>query len=284
MQFTKIAITKTAVTLERLIKDAAGVEESSYTAREKPLATFVDALQAFSGYFRGLLPFELTEDQLTITTLNLSQDKNGLRGLIVTGIVPVPKAYGKPIVINTPLVREGGENPSADAFVLTDVVLDLVEAAEAEAARYLKGDRVQGELFERKETSANTKAFNERAASAEVATTKKPRASKKEKGLPRQEPGRGLVMNPDSGPPPNDEQLRQLLLSVERDVPVDAFATWTSSERESSIVWAKAQQRKLLGALKEMETVPLEPVCIAQSATPPMLPPAARTSSVSLVQ
>lgn len=281
MQFKKISITKTAVTLEREVKDAAGgVEETTFTAKEKPLASFVDALQSFNGYLRGLLPFVVTEEQLTITTLNLSEDKDGHRGLIVTGIVPVPKAYGKPIVINTPLVREGGENPSPDAFVLSDVVLELIEDAEHEAARYLKGERVQGELFEKREASANTKAFDDRAAAAEVNSTRKPRGKKKSDQMP----GVGLVANPNDGPPLTDTELRQLLLSVERDVPIDAFATWAGSERDASIVWATQQQKKLLGALKEKETVPVEPACIAQSATPPMLPPSTRTAGVSLVQ
>jgi hypothetical protein len=163
MRFSKISITKKSVDLTRESKNANGaLEEVHLNSPERPMASFVDVLQGFRAYVVELLPLKLTEEQLTITTLNLSEDKNGSRGLIVTATMPVPKAYDKPLVLNTPLVREGGENTSADAFVLSDEVLELIGLAEQEAARYVNGERVQLELMPKAETtSENTKALSD---------------------------------------------------------------------------------------------------------------------------
>ncbi len=91
MRFTKISVTKKGVDLSRESKDKNGfVEEVHNSSAERPLASFVDAMQAFGPYVTDLLLGAVTlEADATITTLNLSEDKNGLRGLIVTAIVPV---------------------------------------------------------------------------------------------------------------------------------------------------------------------------------------------------
>jgi hypothetical protein len=259
MRFAKISITKKGVHLTRETKDAAGAVESvDLESPERPLPEFVDALQAFKAFVIDLMPFALTEEQTTVTTLNLSEDKNGLRGLIVTAIVPVPKAYDKPVVINSPLVREGGEDPSPDACILTDEMLELVGLVESEAARYVNGERIQGELFAKKDreaepTSENVKDFDERAAHAEVSSTRKPRRGKngKKNAATGGTHGVDFTANPDAtDPPPDDAGLRQLLLSVERDVAVDAIAQWTSSERNTAQRWAEDRQKELIGQLK----------------------------------
>jgi hypothetical protein len=68
--------------------------------------------------------------------------------------------------------------------------------------------------------------------------------------------------------------VRQLLMMVERDVPVDAITSWASSERTSAIAWARMEQRRLAGALKpaELAAMPKEPNVIKASATMPLLP------------
>jgi hypothetical protein len=272
MRFTKISVTKKAVTLARETRGANGdVEVTELESPERPLSAFVDALQAFKPYVRALLPFTVTDEQsekMTITTLSLSEDKNHLRGLIVTAIMPVEKAYNKPLVLNMPLVREGGENPSAEAFVLTDEVLDLIKLAEEEATSYANGERVQGEMFtkEQRTASENTKAFNDNSAAAEAKSTRKPRAKKNSAEVL----GVGTVYNPDKTELLDDAGLRQLLLTVERDVPVDAIARFTSSDRSLATAWAVMRQKSLLGSLKVKEVVPPEPECVKTYATAPL--------------
>lgn len=271
MRFKKISIKKKGVHTVRETKNEHGAKEAiDLESPERPLPSFVDSLQAFKSYVRDLLPFELTEEQLTVTTLNLSEDTNGLRGLVVTATVPIPKAYNNPLVLNTPLVREGGENASPEAFILSDEVLQLIALAESEATRYVNGERVQTELFTKAQagvtTSENVKRFDERAAAAEVASTRKPKPSRSRKSAADAE-AEANTWNPDKTIPPTTEQIRQLLLSVERDVPVDAIGAWSSSERDAAQRWAEARQKELVGQLADKK-VPREPECVLKAATP----------------
>jgi len=288
MRFSKISITKKGVHLTRETKDANGAIESvDLESPERPLAEFSDALQSFVPFVTDLLMGAVTveSDDMRITTLNLSEDKNGLRGLIVTAIVPVPNAYDKPLVVNTPLVREGGENPSDDAFVLSDEVLELIKLAESEATRYVRGERVQGELFNRaestaKETGENVREFDEAAAHAEVTSTRKPNTNGTNGKHPKGKRGRGgkaprqadtgvsVVVN-EPGEQLDDAALRQLLLSVDRDVPIDAIALFTSSERDASQAWAEARQKEMIGQL-DATKVPAEPNVVIKFATLPL--------------
>jgi len=269
MGFSKISITKKSVDLSRETKDANGaVEEVHLNSPEYPLSTFRDALQAFAPFVVELLEIpESWRETLTITTLNLSADKNGHRGLIVTAIRPIPKAYDKPLVMNTPLVREGGEDPSPDAFVLSDVVLDLIALAESEATRYANGERVQTELFPKAETkSDNATAFDDRAAAAEVASTRKPGRKKKPVDFVR---GVGAVVNAESTELLDDAGIRQLLLQVERVVEVDQIARWTSSERNLAVAWADVRLKEMVtGKLNKPPIV--EPECVRAAATVPL--------------
>lgn len=254
MRFAKISVKNDGVDLVREVKHSNGdTEHTELHGDGEPLSTFVDALQAFAPFVLDLLPITLDADVgIKITTLNLSADKNGLRGLIVTGVVPVEKAYGKPLVINTPLVREGAEEPSEDACILPDEVLELIELAELEASRYWNGERTQTEMFNR-ESSENAEEFNERAAAAEIATTRKPKR------------GRGKKSSGDV--PPTTPVLRQLLLSIERDVPEEAIERWTSSERDAALNWAEARQKQIIGQINDVD-VPDEPACVKRDATP----------------
>ncbi len=272
MRFTKISVTKKGVDLTRETKNAIGaVEEVHLNSPERPLASFTDALAAFAPYVEGLFAGAIVVTAgvpLTITTLNLSEDKNGLRGLIVTATVPVPKAYDKPLVLNTPLVREGGENASDDACVLTDEVLQLIALVEAEALRYVKGERLgQGDLFAKAvEKSPAAESFNERAAAAEVASTRKPRQRKGKDFIP----GVGDVANPEATRPPVDDTLRQLLAQAGQDVPVDAIARWTSTQRDAAQRWASAACRAHSGDLAA-DAVPRIPKHVEAAASAPLM-------------
>jgi hypothetical protein len=187
MRFKKISITKRGVLLTRESKDVNGaMEEITLESPERPRPSFADALQAFGPFVRNLLEdaVEIVNGALTITTLNMSEDKNGNRGLIITAIVPVPMAHDKPLVLNTPLVREGAADLELEeAMTLDDDTLKLLKLAEAEAEKYVKGDRLPPSAdAEPKKTSENAKEFDEAAAHAEVSSTRKPDGARKGKG------------------------------------------------------------------------------------------------------
>jgi hypothetical protein len=184
LRFKKISITKRGVLLLRETKDGNGAaEEVKLESPERPKPSFDEAQQGFAPFVRDLLTdaVDLEDSTLTITTLNLSEDTNGNRGLIVTAIVPVPNAHDKPLVLNTPLVREGnGElNLSDEATTLGDAELKLIKLAEAEAEKYVKGDRLPPSAdVEKKPASKNAQEFDEAAAHAENTSTRKPAKGK----------------------------------------------------------------------------------------------------------
>lgn len=78
------------------------------------------------------------------------------------------------------------------------------------------------------------------------------------------------VVNPDKTKAPTDDVLRARLLEFDRDVPVDAIATWTSTERDAvqRYLDAKRDLRDNARAVNLDEVI--EPDVILLSATPPL--------------
>jgi hypothetical protein len=153
------------------------------------------------------------------------------------------------------------------AGYLTATVLELIEAVEAEAEKYRNGERGEQTSLELEE-SENTKNVNERMASAEVSSTRKPRGKRNPNAG---KPEMHQVQNPDDTEPPlTDAELRQLLASVDRDVPVDAIATWIRSDRLAAEGWARAELRRLTKSQHVGEEMPSEPECVVKSATLPL--------------
>ncbi len=152
MRFSRISITKKDVSLSWTTSDAGAKHDHEFESKDKPLASFAGALQAFSGYALSLIgaPKEWDE-RMRVTTLNLHEDKNGRRGLQVSFNHPVDKARGSAVSITTPTLWEA-DNPDAeiaDGFYGTQV-LEMIELAESEALRFQKGEREkQEEIFEK---------------------------------------------------------------------------------------------------------------------------------------
>jgi hypothetical protein len=184
MRFSKIGVNTKQVALTRQDKDSktGAVEEIALTSPERPMTSFSDAVQAFKAYVLGLLPFKVPESRIVITTLTLSESKDGRRGLQVSCNVPIPKCDDKVISLTTPLVHEPGEESTGESFALSDDVLTLIALAEAEATKYADGDRMQLALAldASEKPSENTKAFDQRAAAAEVGSTRTPKKGAKQ--------------------------------------------------------------------------------------------------------
>lgn len=258
MKFSRISCTSKGVELDYMKTDGDAKEETKHSNHMPPLGSFTDALQGFVGYVVGLIPvLEPIRESLTITTLNLSEDKNGLRGVIVTALYPVEKAYNRPLVVNTPLVREGGQLALDEAFVLSDDVLKLIALTESEARRYK--NKEYGELVPEKKSSENTKNASERMAAAEVASTRKPKG-KMGRGK------RGAASEPTTI---GAEVLRQLLLTVDRSIDVDTIEAWTDDQRDEARIWAEMRIKEIVGNL-ESEMMPVEPPHVIAASTLPL--------------
>jgi hypothetical protein len=141
--------------------------------------------------------------------------------------------------------------------VLSDEVLQLIKLAEAEATRFVNGER--GEAKAAKKTSENANDFADRAAAASAQSTRKPKAD-------------NTVQFPEKGSEPaafrTPDEVRQLLLTVERDVPVEAIAAWSADEWQKAVNWATARQKELIGQADAK--VPREPKCVIKAATMPL--------------
>lgn len=261
MKFSRISVTSKGVELDYVETDGDAKDETTHSSHMPPLGSFKDALQGFTSYVIDLIPLlEPTRETLTVTTINLSEDKNGLRGVIVTATSPVEKAYNKPLVINTPLVREGGELPLEDAFVLSGEVLEIIGLVESEARRYL--DKEYGPPPAAKPASENTKNADQKMAEAEVSSTRKP------KGKGGKMRGKG-----SSEPTPvsdlTDVAVRQLLATVDRDVPIEAIMAFSAKQRAETIRWAELRQKELVGTMEDV-FMPTEPTILLKVATPPI--------------
>lgn len=274
MKFSKISITSRGVHLIRQTKTESGATEKfDLESPEGPLKSFSDAMQKFADYVIGLLPFLVRDDDdeededalpMTVTTVNLSESKDGRRGLQVSVNVPIEALNNKVVSITTPIVHEAGENTSDEVYTLPDDVMSLIKLLEGEATRYYKGEREQGELFAGAEAKAEAEkspaaeSFNERAAAAEVASTRKPRGRKK---APTGAAAPTEIQNPDKTKPPTTEHIRDLLVAVGKEVPVDAIDRWASSERDAAQLWAEKSAK---GVASNM------PLCVQRDALKPL--------------
>lgn len=245
---------------------------------KNPSPAFKAALQAFSSFVLWVhsWPADMG-DRLEVRGVTIKRSDDKPRGVIVTAVLKCPHARNSTSTINTPYLAEPPENynGSGDGFVPL-AVRDLIDALEARATEFHDGERGD-QIPLALGASENTKAFADRSAAAEGKSTRKP---KKNDFVP----GVGEIMNPDAVVADiTDEQVRQLLMMVERDVPVDAIHTWVSSERNAAIAWATAQQKRLAGSLKpaEIAAMPKEPPVIKASATMPLglAKPASSTTS-----
>lgn len=268
MRFSKIRVNDKGVQLLWTTTDANGTTTThDLTSAEKPTPDLPEALDAFREYVMDLLELPAKwRDQIRITTLSISDDKEtNTRGLMVSATKKIAKASGRPLSITTPHMREGAEDSTAKTGILEEEILELISKAETAASRFVKGERAQGEIFP-SDASAPPAAGAEGTSTAPAAGEDD--VSKARKRRPAKNAGTpGEVWNPNSTTPPTDEQLRKLCLQAGRDVPIDAIARWTSSERQQVQSWATITTNPDV----KPENHPEEPDLLKKEATPALL-------------
>lgn len=263
MRFKDIKITKDGVELDRVEKLHDGsqlTQKLSNAAR--PLPAFMTALQAFSGYAVGLVGVPEWHDDANVTSIHLSEEaKTSRRGLIVTFTRKIERAKNRTAVYNTPLMHapvddQEGTNPGT----FPDEVATMIADVEREATRYWNGEREQQEMFSREEASGGGDAKDGADQADEL-------AKRRGKKPPRNAGTPGEIQNPDKTAAPTDEKIRQLLLAAGRDVPIDAIARVTATERDAAQRWAEQAVDPNIKESKRMK----EPEWVVRDATPALI-------------
>lgn len=251
MQFDQISVSEEKVSLVWMKPVALNTTLAErLESADTPAPELTNAMAAFKPYVRGLvgLPDDFGE-RMEIRTVHLKEDeKTGLRTLQVVCILTCVGAGSKTTTFTTPLMRARGDTEGG--FFLDQIEMDLIIAVETAAEAFVKGERSQRDLF----------PTNAEAGNAEL--------TPEQKGPPRR-PKKGDFVR-DGYPVVNqegveltDERVRQYLLQVERDVPLDAIATWTTTEREKAAEWARLEAIRLTsGALHKKK----EPLVVKKAA------------------
>ncbi len=265
MDFDKIRCDGTNVELD-YTQSTNGTTSTVQEKGKDPTTALKAALQAFAGYANWVLSGpESWDPSIAVRAVTIKRDEDEPRGIVVTILKTCQRARNATATINTPFLTEKpvGGTGAGHGF-LPEHVPTLIDALEEAAEAYHAGERGDQIALG---LSDNSKQASERMAAASAGATRKPKTSKK-KDADYTVLGTDPVLNPDSNAVLTDDQVRQLLLTVERDIPADAIPTWTSSERAAAIAWGRARQRELVGSLKPDEKMPAEPPVLLRSATP----------------
>lgn len=144
--YRKIGFKDGAVTLRWEVMRRGGTEtqKSELESKDPPLASFHEALAAFGPWVADALELP-SADGLSVRSVSINHEEDR-RGFVVTCLRALPATFNAPLVLNTPHLRELGDEEFGPGFADDDLVA-LVDALEKEADRYLKGERQQGELF-----------------------------------------------------------------------------------------------------------------------------------------
>ena len=120
----------------------------SLRSHEDPRPEFLTALQALTSVVLSLCELPLDYgDGLTILGVTITDHDTLGRGTVITALKKLTRSQA-PLVINTPHVTEAGSHENAPTLFGRE--LDLIEQLQEEAARYMKGERAQQNLFEHK--------------------------------------------------------------------------------------------------------------------------------------
>lgn len=182
MRFERIKASDEVVELDWTTRAANGTEEStSMRGKGNPGPGLLNALAAFKDFVVNLLEIDESYEQgLKVTTIHLSEQKGGARGLVVTCRKDLD-GHPSPFHFNTPLVIEAleDENEGRPGF-FPNKLEDLITKAEKQADAWIRREREQVDMFESTKPAAaqdETRADNEAAAAVEKGAQKKRRRS-----------------------------------------------------------------------------------------------------------
>lgn len=263
MEFTRIRCLKGSVELDYTEMMNGAKQESTLKGKD-PTAALRGALQSFGSYAQWVLSApESWTDSIDVFSVSISRPEDQPRGITVAVLKKCTRARNSTCTINTPYLSQAPDGGKGDGTgFLPKHVPDLIDELEAAALAYHGGERGEQTALPLGD-SGNASEVDERMAAASSASTRKAKGKKKD-----HVPGVGTVVNPEPVEELTDDNMRQLLGSVGRDVPVEAIARWTSSEREMAQRWAKVRQQEIVGSLPELAKVPAEPPCVLRDATP----------------
>lgn len=160
--FTKIKYDGSKVRIEYEVerKDGSDADEYSVFSADKPLPEFDAALQAFAVDVVSICELNPSDvDKLKVRGVTLTRT-NDILGVVVTALKEL-KSSNAPMVINTPHLPETPYSDGDDfAPVMPSGMCQRVWNLEAEAQRYLDGERAQASLFaENKDKTTVTVEF-----------------------------------------------------------------------------------------------------------------------------
>lgn len=75
-----------------------GTGKIEFEGREKPLDSFLSAMQALSTVFCEICELQSKQDDVLITTVNFSEKG----GVVISGQVPLDNGVPQPLCVNTP--------------------------------------------------------------------------------------------------------------------------------------------------------------------------------------
>jgi len=146
--YTKIKFDGSKVRIEYEVTRKDGdPDEYTLHSADKPLPEFDEALQALAADVVTICELNPSDvDKLKVRGVTLTHT-NGILGVCVTALKTL-KSSNAPLVINTPHLPEESYSEGDDnAPVMPSGMAMRVAAVEAQARRYVDGERAQASLF-----------------------------------------------------------------------------------------------------------------------------------------
>jgi len=133
-----------------------GMDEYSLKCTDKPLETFVNALDALRPAVAELceLPMKWGEN-LEVRGVSFSYEGDQeVMGAVISALKPLANS-SCPLVINTPHACEEPPSPTAEANLLPEKAVEALKAVISQAKKYIAGERDTVPLFKGEEKDSS---------------------------------------------------------------------------------------------------------------------------------
>ena len=119
-----------------------GTGKIEFEGREKPLDSFLSAMQALSVVFCEICELQKKQDDVLITTVNFSEKG----GVVISGQVPLDNGVPQPLCVNTPHIMIESDK----GYSLPEYAIPQLEELKKQAILYAQGETAekQQDLFE----------------------------------------------------------------------------------------------------------------------------------------